>query len=183
MLSTIGQIAIYYWQLSIFRKTPEHSPCSSFLMGLMGMILAWVICIQWRFSDNDFSDDLGNTILTVASLIISYLAYTYVVLFIRGVAPRWVQTVTCLFATHILVHIVASPLLLLSPYLMHVNFKNPLYLFIGVLYLLTTLGLSVWQFVITAHIYRYALNATALQSVIAAFGLIAVNILTISFWR
>jgi len=56
-------------------------------------------------------------------------------------------------------------------------------LVIGVFYLFITLGLSVWQLVVTAHIYKYALNTTSIQSVLAAFGLIAVNVLTVSFWR
>lgn len=51
------------------------------------------------------------------------------------------------------------------------------------IYLFITLGLSIWQFVITAHIYKFALGTTPVKSVLAAFGLVAVNILTISFWR
>ena len=57
------------------------------------------------------------------------------------------------------------------------------FLAILTIYLFVTLGLSIWQFIVTAHIYKFALNTTPIQSVLAAFGLVAVNVLTLSFWR
>lgn len=90
------------------------------------------------------------------------------------------QTATSLYCISIIIHILVIPLLIIAPYLSLANLRNPLFLFIGILYLFLSLGLSVWQFVITAYIYKFALNITAIQSALAAFGLIAVNILTIS---
>lgn len=179
----IKQLLIYYWQLSLFREKPDNTPYSQVLMGLSAIILGVIMIIQWNFSDFDFSDDLLKTSLTAASLILSYIAYTYMALFLRGLGSRWIQTVTCLFSTHIIIHVLASPLIIIAPYLNQTSLKNPLLLFVGVVYLFLTLGLSVWQFVITAHIYKYALNTSAIQSVLAAFGLIAANILIVSFWR
>ena len=76
----------------------------------------------------------------------------------------------------------AMPLFLISPYLTPHSLKNPIFLLIGVFYLLSTLGISVWQFVVTAHIYKKALNITPIQSVLTAFGLVAVTVLILSFW-
>ncbi|BCA95802.1 hypothetical protein TUM19329_21630 [Legionella antarctica] len=130
---------------------------------------------------------MGNnfsiTVIASSSLILSYILYTYILLFVRGFTPRLVQTLTCLFCVRIIIHCIASPLFLFDPYLAHIHSKNPLFLFIGVIYLFVTLGLSVWQFFITAHIYKYALSTSAIQSVLAAFGVLAVNILTVSLWR
>jgi len=44
-----------------------------------------------------------------------------------------------------------------------------------------SIGLSIWQLIIVAHIYKNALNVSAVQSAMAAIGLMAVNILTLSF--
>lgn len=177
------QLILYYWQLSLLRESPENTPYSQLLMGVSAILLSLVMVIQWSLSDFEQSYDLLNTLMTAISLILSYMAYTYMILLFREFSSRWVQTVTCLFCTHIVVHVMASPLIILAPYLAHANLKSPIILFIGVVYLFLTLGLSIWQFVITAHIYKYALNTTPIQSILAAFGLIAANILTVSFWR
>lgn len=179
----IKELFYTYWKVTVFQETPDNTPYSHFLMGLSTLLFIILMMIQWNFSDVEFSDDLSIITLTAASLILSFIIYTYGILFFRGFASRWVQTTTCLFFTHIIIHLLATPLFILDPYLSQANLKNPLLLFVGVIYLFITLGLSVWQFVVTAHIYKYALNTTAIQSVLAAFGLIAVNILTVSFWR
>jgi hypothetical protein len=176
-------IFFYYWRICLLKESPENTPYSLFLMGLSAILLALILIVQWQFSDSVFANDFSTTLIAASSLILSYILYTYALLFFRGVRSRLVQTLTCLFATRIIIHILASPLLLLDPYLSHVHLKNPIFLFIGVIYLFITLGLSVWQFVITAHIYKYALNTSAIQSVLAAFGVLAVNILTVSLWR
>lgn len=173
----------YYWRVSLLKDSPENTPYSIILMWISAVLLAVIMVIQWVFSDVVFGDDISITVMCAISLILSFFIYTYALLFVTGYAARFVQTITCLFVIHAIIHILASPLLLLDPYLSQANLKNPLLLFIGVIYLFVTLGLSVWQFVIAAHIFKYALNTTAIQSVLAAFGLIAVNILTVSLWR
>lgn len=177
------EILNYFWQLSLLKANPEQTPYSQILMGFSAITLGFIMCIQWMISDFDANYDFLNTAFTSISLVLSYFIYTYVVLFFRGLASRWVQTITDLFCTHSIIHLLASPLVILAPYLSQANLKNPLLLFIGVIYLFVTLGLSVWQFVITAHIYKSALDTTSMQSVLAAFGLIATNILTVSLWR
>jgi hypothetical protein len=179
----IKLIFSYYWQICLLRTSPEQTPESRVLLNLIIFIFAFVLFIQWQFSDVVFSDDILITFMAVISIILSFIIYTYGALYFRGHLSRLVQTLTCIFSAHLIIHILACPLLILDPYLLHANLKNPLILFIGVLYLFTSLGLSVWKFVITAHIFKYALSTSAIQSVLAAFGLLAVNILTVSFWR
>ncbi len=179
----IKLIFFYYWRICLLKESPENTPYSRFLLGLSAILFATILIIQWQFSNGIFGRELSTTLMAASSLILSYIFYTYALLFFRGVSSRLVQTLTCLFCARIIIHIIASPLLLLDPYLSHIHLKNPLFLFIGVIYLFITLGLSVWQFVITAHIYKYALSASAIQSVLAALGVLAVNILTVSLWR
>ena len=179
----IKQVFSYYWQICLLKISPHNTPYSYFLLGLSAFLLALVMVIQWSFSDVVFSDDIYITLLAVLSLLLSFYIYCYLVLYFRGRIGRFIQTLTSIFFAYLIIQIIACPLLLLDPYLLHANLKNPVILFFGVIYLFISLGLSVWKFVITAHIFKYALSTTAIQSVLAAFGLLAVNILTVSIWR
>lgn len=176
----INLILERYWGICLLKESPENTPYSITRLFLSGIFLALLMVTEWSFSHLTSSDDLGSNLFVATSLIISYVIYTYVVLFLKGYASRLVQTVTALFYTSIIIHILVAPLLFIAPYLSQIHLKNPVLLFLGVLYLFMSIGLSVWQFVITAHIYKFALNTTAIQSVLTAFGLIAVNILTVS---
>ncbi len=179
----IKLVFLYYWQLTLLKETPDKSPYSTTFLGISAIVLGLVMIAQWSLSDFEQSYDFLNTTMTAISLVLSYMAYTYGLLYFRKLSSRWVQTLTCIFCTHSIIHLIASPLIIIAPYLAHANLKSPVLLLVGVLYLFFTLGLSIWQFVVTAHIYKYALNTTPTQSILAAFGLIAANILTVSLWR
>lgn len=169
-----------YWDICLLKESPENTPYSITRMFLSGILLALIMVIEWNFSTFTSSADVGSNLFIATCLILSYVIYTYIVLYLRGYTSRLVQTITTLFYISIIIHIMVAPLLLISPYLSQIHLKNPLLLFVGVLYLFLSIGLSVWQFVITAHIYKHALSTTSIQSVLVAFGLIAVNILTVS---
>ncbi len=169
-----------YWDICLLKESPENTPYSIIRTFLSGIILALIMVTEWNFSSITASNDLGANLLIAVCLILSCVVYTYIILFLKGFISRLIQTVTALFYTNMIIHILVAPLLLIAPYLSQSHLKNPFLLLIGVIYLFLSIGLSVWQFVITAHIYKYALSTTAIQSVLAAFGLIAVNILTVS---
>lgn len=169
-----------YWDICLLKESPENTPYSITRMVLSAVLLALLMTIEWDYSYFNSSEEMINNVFISVCLIISYIIYTYLALFFKGLTPRLVQTATSLYCINIIIHILVIPLLIIAPYLSLANLRNPLFLFIGIFYLFLSLGLSVWQFVITAYIYKFALNITAIQSALAAFGLIAVNILTIS---
>ncbi len=177
------ELCLIYWKLVKFQEVPENTPYSHFLMGISLLLLTLILIAQWSLSDFDFSNDLLLTSFIAVTLVLSFVLYTFAILSARGLKARLVQTITCLCSAHFIVHLLVCPLFFIDPYLIHSNLKNPLILFLAVIYLFVTLGLSIWQFAITAYVYKYAMNITNVQSVLAAFGLIAVNILTVSFWR
>lgn len=179
----IKELIINYWQVLLLKETPANTPYSRLLLLISAILLLLVLVIEGFLSTTSGTYDLLGATVIACSILVSFLLYNYILLFITGLEKRLVQTTTCLFCAHILIHVLASPLFLLDPYLSPSNLKNPLLLLLAVIYLFISLGLSVWQFVVNAHIYKEALNASAIQSVLAAFGLIAVNILTVSFWR
>ncbi|STY29089.1 Uncharacterised protein [Legionella wadsworthii] len=169
-----------YWDICLLKESPENTAYSSPRMILCGILLALLMTMEWDYSSITSSEEMVNNLIISISIIISCILYTYLLLYIKGLTQRLVQTVTSLYIINIIIHILVLPLLIISPYLSLFNLKNPFILFLGIIYLFLSLGLSVWQFIITAHIYKFALNATAIQSVFAAFGSIAVNILIIS---
>ncbi|MCW8410407.1 hypothetical protein OQJ13_15615 [Legionella sp. PATHC035] len=170
-----------YWDICLLKDSPENTPYSITRMILSGVLLALLMTLEWNYSYFNSSEDMVNNLFISICLVISYIIYTYFILYFKGLTSRLIQTVTSLYCINIIIHILVIPLLILTPYLSLIHLRNPLFLFMGIVYLFLSLGLSVWQFVITAHIYKLALSTTAIQSVLAAFGLIAVNILTVSF--
>jgi hypothetical protein len=152
-------------------------------MLLSGCSFILIIMCQWYVSDVELNARLSLSFLMALSLMTSFAVYTYIVLALRHLSARLVQTVTCILFSQSIVHAFVIPLFFGDTILSQVNVKNPFLLFISVIYLFISIGLTVWQFVISAHIYKYALNTSPIQSGLIAFGLMAVNILTISLWQ
>lgn len=179
----LERITRCYWRLCLLRESPENTPYSPFLMALAGFLFFMLIIFQWRFAATTPVFSFLTGIFAAFSLLLSYLFYTYVLLKLLSLSERLVQTTTSLWAAHFIIHVLAFPLLILTPYLAEADMSSPVILLLGIVYLLTTLGLSVWQFIITVHIYRYAMGVSVMQAVLAGVGLLAFNILTVSFWR
>lgn len=172
-----------YWQVSLLKETPANTPYSVFLLGVMVLFFLLLIVMQWMIADFEHVFTFSRSIVAGAALLLSYAIYTYALLLVFRVANRMVQTLTCLLAGNSIVHLFAFPLLLMTPWLMQANAVEPLALLIGIFYLVSTLILTIWQFMVTVHIYKHALMIDYLPAVLASFGLLACNILIVSFWR
>ncbi len=171
-----------YWQVSIFQESPANTPYSPFLLILAAFLFFLLIVLQWIIADVNQQFSLSVAVLAGISLLFSYFLYTYGLLKVYRKANRFLQTLTCLFISHTIVHLFVLPLLLVTPLLMDVKLNQVLALLIGAIYLVLTLALTAWQFLISAHIYKYALEVDYLASILASFGLLAANILIVSFW-
>ena len=172
-----------YWQVSIFKETPANTPYSWLLLGLTALFFYLLIVLQWMIADVEQLFILSTSLLAGGTLLASYGLYTGALLLAFRVSGRFVQTLTCLLAGHTIVHLFAFPLLLVTPWLAETTIIQPLALLVGVIYLILTLMLTVWQFMVTVHIYKHALAINYLPAVLASFGLLASNILIVSFWR
>lgn len=170
-----------YWRVCIFKETPANTPHSQFLLALIAFLFLSLIILQWFSTDVQQEFKLTTSILAGLSLLFSYFIYTFVLLKVYRKANRFTQTLTALLVCHLIVHIFAMPLLLMTP-IFGSKINQTLVLLFGILYLILTLVLTVWQFLVTAHIYKYALEVDTLASILASFGLLACNILTVSFW-
>ena len=172
-----------YWQVSIFKDTPANTPYSMLLLISIAIFFYFIIVMQWMIADVEELFTLTTSMLAAASLLISYGIYTFFLLFAGRLSNRTIQTLTCILAGHTIVHLFAFPLLLVAPWLAEADAIHPVALLVGVTYLILTLVLTVWQFMITVHIYKHALGINYFPAVLASFGLMACNILIVSFWR
>ncbi len=172
-----------YWQVSIFKETPANTPYSLLLLGIIALVFFFLIVLQWVIADVDQLFSLNISLLAGTTLIASYVVFTVALLLAFRMQSRIVQTLTCVLAGHTIVHLFAFPLLLVTPWLVGTNIDEPLALLVGVVYLILTLILTVWQFMVTVHIYKHALGIDYFPAVLASIGLLASNILVVSLWR
>jgi hypothetical protein len=172
-----------YWQVCIFKETPANTPYSFLLLCFLTVIFYLLMVLQWVIVDISDAIAFESLFLAGVALIASYSLYTYALLLIYKLSSRMVQTLTCLIATHTIVHLLAFPLLLMAP-LPDASHINPLLgLIISIMYLIFTLILTVWQFMVTVHIYKNALGIENIPAILASFGLLSCNILIISLLR
>ncbi|KTC85704.1 MULTISPECIES: hypothetical protein [Legionella] len=172
-----------YWQVALLKESPANTPCSSLLLILVSVLFFIIIVLQWYLADIKQEFNPIASALSGLTLIFSYFVYSYVLLKINVKASRLQQTLTALLISHMIIHFFAFPLLIVTPMLVNADLNQVLGFFIGVVYLILTLLLTIWQFLVTVHIYKHALEVDYLSAVLASFGLLACNILTVSFWQ
>ena len=113
------------------------------------------------------SDSLERAILSALLEVALIMVFTQALLQIRKKPERWVQTVTALSGTGIVLSLIALPIyILLSVYGGNDVNSSPVY----ALGLLILAGLACWNVVIMAHIFRHALEVTMLSGIILAIA-------------
>lgn len=172
-----------YWQVSVFKESPANTPYSLLLLIGIAIFFLVLIALQWLVTDVKNQLTFPHALGASISLSVSYMVYTFILLSLFHVANRTVQTLSCLLAGHLIVHVIAFPLLLIIPVIAVNNIPQPFGLLFGIVYLILTLILTVWQFMLTAYIYKQALVIEYLPAILASLGLLATNILIISLWR
>lgn len=166
-----------------FQRKPSQYSLFNTINGYCCLLIFFLIVLQWFMADVKQQFEMTSSIAAGMGLITAYFIFTFVLLKANRKANRMVQTITSLIACHFVVHLFAVPLLLVAPALATVNMSHGFALLLGIIYLILTLILTVWQFLVTAHVYKHALEVDNLTSILASFGLLACNILTVSFWR
>ena len=172
-----------YWEVCIFRETPANTPYSLLLLGAVALFFFLLVVTQWMIADIEEVFTFSTSLLAAAALLVSYGVYTFILLSLFRVSSRTAQALTSLLAGHTIVHLFAFPLLLVAPWFVEAKMIQPLALLVAVVYLILTFVLTIWQFMITVHIYKHALGVEYFSAVLASFGLMACNILIVSFWR
>lgn len=172
-----------YWQVATLKESPANTPYSPLLLVIVSILFFLLIILQWYLSDLKKEFNLSISFLAGITLLCSYFVYTYVLLKIYRKVHRALQTLTSVLVSHMIVHFFAFPLLIATPLLAKSDMNQTSVLFIAIVYLICTMILTGWQFLVTIHIYKHALESDYLTAVLASLGLLACNILTVSFWQ
>ncbi|KTD65785.1 hypothetical protein Lspi_0497 [Legionella spiritensis] len=184
-----GQIVMWlallkqYWRVTIFRENPRNTPYSLFILCLAMTFYFLVIVAQWAMIDLNHRFALNKILLASGLLVFSYYLYTAILLLARKKQNRLMKTLTALIISHLFIVIIGFLLMLFMPSLVNADMSLPSMRFLLLLYILKMLLLSAWQFLIAAYIYKNALESDYFTAILASFGLLAFNILTVTFGR
>ena len=149
-----------FFDICRLRKGPQDIPASKNLLTLClffyGLLSTLLVLL---------SESMDRAILAGLLEVVLIMAFTMALLQIRSKTGRWVQTVTSLYGTGIVLSLIALPIyILLSLNGTTETNDTPLY---G-LGLLILASLACWNVVIMAHILRHALEVTMMSGVIFA---------------
>lgn len=162
----MGPLLTLVWDICRLRRGPQDLPYSprllllvcAFSLGLQ-LAIAYVLAVE--------QDTLGAGVLSLAF----QLGVLYLLLNLRGVRSRFVQTALALLSCALLFILLSLPIALLAgdrP--LAPEQMTPLQVLLG----LISLPLLIWKITVDAHILRHSLNVPFLAGIgIAVLWLIA----------
>ena len=137
-----------FLQIALLRRPPQELPCSTLLLGLVLTLHLLLGLGLYLFKYHFLTACLAAIAGTV---ILSTLSYS--LLYMNGVKQRFVQTLSALAGTDILIGLISIPIITLGA-------SGPA----SLLYLL----ILAWNLTVATHILRHALAVTALQGFVFA---------------
>lgn len=102
--------------------------------------------------------------------IVVLLSFSYTILSVRGLKSRFVQAISALFGTGVIFNLMAWPLTGL------IGIEGPSDTMVALIALLMLSMLS-WELLVTAHIYRNALNLQMIHSIMLSFALFFISMI------
>lgn len=160
MLSVAKVLLLAFFDICRLQKRPQDIPESKNLLTLClvfyGLLSVGLVML---------SEPPDRAVLAGLLDVILIMAFTLALLQIRSKVGRWIQTVTALTGTGIVLSLIALPIYVLLSFSGGSEASsNPIYGF-GLLILA---GLAFWNVVIMAHILRHALDVNMLWGIILA---------------
>lgn len=150
------QLLNYFVSLCLFRRGPQDAPSSEQLLIAAGVLVALSHALT-----NNLYDTLYSRVVIAISQVLVFGAVVWLVLKIKRLEGRWVQTLTALFGAAALFQFASWPVIeLLSggtdeP----AAFPQPLWLHVFI---------GGWYLAVMSHILRHALDTTIGRGVAAA---------------
>lgn len=172
-----------YWLVTTLRESPANTPYSWFILAITIVLFVILVTLQWWLIIVGQSIGFGVALFAVSLLLLSYGAYTYLVLYLFKKTNRFLQTFNCLLLAYFIIHLCAMPLVWLNYALLNKQISVAILIYLNTLYLTLTLGLTIWQFLAMAFIYHQALDVDFFKGILVSLGLMAFNFLTFSLWR
>jgi hypothetical protein len=144
----LNAIIIPFLQIAMLRRKPQELPYSTVLLGIvlsLHLLLGLLVYqLQYPFLP-------AATAALTGTFILGALSYT--LLYMKGVAPRFVQTLSALAGTDILIGLMSIPIITMGAS----GLSSLLYL--------TVLG---WNLSVATHILRHALDVSVMQGFVFA---------------
>ncbi len=148
------RLVLQFWRICLLRAGPQDLPAS---WALEGAALAAYVAVGTL--DGLIQLTLWNALLANVVEAFVLVSITHIVLWIRDLPRRAVQTITALAGSSALLGLIAFPLLSA----LHVD-QGALVVVQALLWLL----LVAWQILIYGHILRHALDASLVVGVVVA---------------
>ncbi len=146
----------FFTDLVLLREKPQHLPPSPVLLWLAAVAYVLLSTIHlWGVFPTRF-EDLGASLADVLAM----LAFAWLVLTLRGLSARWLQTATALVGGGVVIVLLAIPL----SYAMTPDADGRLS-GVGEFAMLLYWMLIVWNQIFIGHVLRYALNIPLLAGI------------------
>ena len=148
----------------LLKTAPQDLPYS---LGLMNRII-FLYMVSGLVVQNGMVEpslSIGRMVLSLAITMF----FTYVILLSLELKMRFVQTISALVGTGIIFNLLAWPLL------NQLAGEESPEVSAGIISFLILLLMS-WELLVTAHIYRHALNAKMIHAIILSVGLFLISI-------
>lgn len=167
------QLIHLFWQVCLLRKGPQDVPSSLFLLVVaitMNGLVAW--------GQLSMQEPALQALTETLALLGVSLAFVFLVLQIRGLQVRYVQTTTAwLFSTTIVILLVWPIVHLIMQIMEQYEQTSFPFLWANLSVLILVIFANIWSLLISAHILRHAVNASFWVGLMLALGMIALHIL------
>jgi hypothetical protein len=153
----LNQAAAVALRIALFRAGPQDFPYAPVLTGVLVPLMVLAAFLQYRLT-LPLPQAAVHAVVSVAALA----AFTFVVLQMRGLTNRFRQTLDSLFAIDTaMTLLLLAPLAALAPHMIRIADNPDLARSetLPPLPALAVTAVSLWNFLVSAHIYRHALNA------------------------
>jgi hypothetical protein len=158
-----------FWEIALWRRTPDQLPASILLLGLVAAASALLEAAASRLP----AAPPGGILMRVAISVIMPLAFTWLVLAAARHRQRFLQTGTALLAIGIIAGLVIYPL---ESLINHIGADASLPL--GVI----SIGVLIWYLSTCANIWRAALESRLVLGGIISLGYFLLSIFVEQEW-
>lgn len=172
----LNQIAAITWRILLFRAGPQDLPYSHALT-------QWTVCaaLLAEFAQYRLTLAAGPALVHALVSVAAMAGFIFMVLQLRGLRNRIQQTVNALFITgSALTVLLLPPLSAITPHMLKIA-QNPDLARsepLPALPALAVMALTLWGFMVAAHIFRHALNANLAVGAVLA---LLTALVTVSF--
>jgi len=142
-----------FWMVAILKMAPQAIPPSRVLLVLL-VVAHFVIGLMLAATTLPIDGAAVSALLGTAVM----MAFIYLILMMRGMQQRFVQTITALAGCEVLIGLVALPI----TYLFHAGGGES-----GLIAILSLL-IFAWNIMVAAHIFKHAFDLNAQQGVFYA---------------